>query len=101
MQGSVSTKGKKENMKKASVLIVCLALGLLMLGGCGDKIAGEVQKAVGQVKEEASKVASEKIESMSTAAIDKLKKMQGQTGKQKSEGEPVDDAGEKAEKTKK
>ena len=85
-------------MNKASVLTVCLALGLLMLGGCGEKIAGEVQKAVGQVKAEASKVANEEIESMSTAALDKLKKMQGQTGKQKSEDKPLNNAGEKAEK---
>ena len=85
-------------MNKASVLTVCLALGLLMLGGCGEKIAGEVQKAVGQVKAEASKVANEEIESMSTAALDKLKKMQGQTGKQKSEDKPVNNADEKAEK---
>ncbi len=85
-------------MKKASVLTVSLALGLLMLGGCGEKIAGEVQKAVGEVKAEASKVASEKIESMSTAALDKLKKMQGQNGKQKSEDKPVNNADEKAEK---
>ena len=69
-----------------------------MLGGCGEKIAGEVQKAVGQVKAEASKVANEEIESMSTAALDKLKKMQGQTGKQKSEDKPLNNAGEKAEK---
>ena len=85
-------------MNKASVLTVCLALGLLMLGGCGEKIAGEVQKAVGQVKAEASKVANEEIESMSTAALDKLKKMQGQNGKQKSEDKPVNNADEKAEK---
>jgi hypothetical protein len=69
-----------------------------MLGGCGEKVASEAQKAVDRVKVEASKMASEKIESLSTGAIEQLKKMQGQKGQEKSEGTPANKADEKLEK---
>jgi hypothetical protein len=77
---------------------VCLGLGLLLLGGCGEKVASEAQRAVDQVKAEASKMASEKMESLSTGAIEQLKKMQGQNGKEKSEDKSANQADEKIEK---
>ena len=83
---------------KTYALTVCLGLGLLMLGGCSEKVASELQMAVDQVKVEASKMASDKIESLSATAIEQLKRMQGQTGKQKSDDKPINNAGEKAEK---
>jgi hypothetical protein len=77
---------------------VCLGFGVLLLGGCGEKVASEAQKAIDQVKVEASKMASEKLESLSTGAIEQLKKMQGQTGKEKSENKSANKADEKLEK---
>lgn len=77
---------------------VCLGLGMFLLGGCGEKVASEAQKAIDQVKAEASKMASEQIESLSTGAIEKLKKLQEQTGKEKPDDKSANKGDEKAEK---
>lgn len=63
--------------------MVCLAGGLLV-AGCGDRFAGEVQKAVGQVQQEASKAAIKTIEGVSTDAVEQLRKMQGAPKKEES-----------------
>ncbi len=79
---------------KTHALTVCIGLGLLLLGGCGEKVASELQMAVDQVTVEASKMASDKIESLSATAVEQLKRMQVQTGKQKPDDKSINNAGE-------
>ena len=74
---------------KTHALTVCIGLGLLLLGGCGEKVASELQMAVDQVTVEASKMASDKIESLSATAVEQLKRMQVQTGKQKPDDKSI------------
>jgi hypothetical protein len=60
--------------------IVCLGLGLLA-SGCGEQLSGEAQKAVEQIKVEASKAAAKAIDDIKTDAVAKLKSVQGQPEK--------------------
>lgn len=56
--------------------LVCVGLGVL-LSGCGDQLTTEAQKAMEQVKVEASKAAVKTIDDLKTAAVTRLKKVQG------------------------
>ena len=69
--------------------IVCLGLALLV-SGCGDQIASEVQKATEQVKAEASKAAVTAINDIKTDAITRLKKVQDVT---EQKDKPQDESG--------
>jgi Tfp pilus assembly protein PilP len=53
-----------------------LGLGLL-ISGCGEQLSNEAQKAVEQVKGEASKAAVKAIDDMKTDALSRLKQVQG------------------------
>jgi hypothetical protein len=61
---------------KPFALLACLGLGLL-LSGCGEQIAGEAQKALEQIKVEASKAAVKTLDDLRTDAVTRLKKAQG------------------------
>lgn len=54
---------------------VCLGLGLLV-SGCGDQLTSEAQKAVEQIKVEASKAATKAIDDIKADAVTRLKKVQ-------------------------
>jgi hypothetical protein len=69
---------KEEIMKRFAV--VFSGLGLLLCG-CGDTLSSEAQKAVAQIKLEASKAAVKTIDEVSTQAVAKLKALQGQPEK--------------------
>jgi hypothetical protein len=74
---------------KAFVGVILLGTALL-LAACGEQLSGETQKAVEQIKGEASKMATKQIESFKTDTVDQLKKLQGGAEKEK--------AGEKSDK---
>lgn len=57
----------------------------LLLAGCGEQLSDQTQKAVDQIKGEASKLASKQIESFKTDAVGQLKKLQGVAEKEKSD----------------
>lgn len=56
--------------------LVCVGLGVL-LSGCGDQLTTEAQKAMEQVKVEASKAAVKTIDDLKIEAVTRLKKVQG------------------------
>jgi hypothetical protein len=58
------------------VAFACLGLGLLV-SGCGDQLTSEAQKALEQIKVEASKAAVKTIDDLKTDAVTRLKKVQG------------------------
>lgn len=62
------------------IALVCLALGLLV-SGCGEQLASEAQKAVEQIKVEASKAAAKTIGDIKTDAVTRLEKTLGVTEK--------------------
>jgi hypothetical protein len=56
--------------------VVCLGLGLLV-SGCGEQLTSEAQKAVEQLKVEASKAAFKTIDDIKTNVVTRLKMAQG------------------------
>ncbi len=56
--------------------LACVGLGVL-LSGCGDQLTTEAQKAMEQVKVEASKAAVKTIDDLKIEAVTRLKKVQG------------------------
>jgi hypothetical protein len=73
------------------IALVCLGLGLLV-SGCGEQLNSEAQKAIEQIKVEASKAATKAIDDIKADAVAKLKSVQG-------EPEKKDTPQEKAGKT--
>lgn len=63
-----------------NIVIACLGVGLLV-SGCGDQLTSEAQKAVEQIKLEASKAAAKTIDGFTIDTVAQLKKMQGVTEK--------------------
>lgn len=57
------------------IALACLGLGLL-ISGCGEQLASEAQKAVEQIKLEASKAAVKAIDDLKSDAVTRLKKVQ-------------------------
>jgi outer membrane lipoprotein-sorting protein len=53
-----------------------LVLGLLV-SGCGEQLTGEAQKAVEQIKAEASTAAAKAIDDIKIDAVTRLKNVQG------------------------
>ncbi len=49
----------------------------MLLSGCGDQLTTEAQKAMEQVKVEASKAAVKTIDDLKIEAVTRLKKVQG------------------------
>lgn len=79
--------------------IVCYAMVLTLLSGCGEQLASEVQKAADQIVAEASKTASKKLDEFKNLTLEQLKSMrEGSGGKavDKSETKPDDAANSKA-----
>jgi hypothetical protein len=66
-----------------AVSVVCLC-NVMMLAGCGEKIASETQKAVAQIKVEAEKLATQKMEAFRTEALGQLKKLGGEKPNEKA-----------------
>lgn len=60
--------------------LVCLGLGLLV-SGCGEQLGSEAQKAVEQLKVEASRAAAKTIDDIKNDAVTRLEKVQGVTEK--------------------
>jgi outer membrane lipoprotein-sorting protein len=73
------------------IALICLGLGLLV-SGCGEQLNSEAQKAIEQIKVEASKAATKAIDDIKADAVAKLKSVQG-------EPEKKDQPQEKAGKT--
>jgi hypothetical protein len=71
------TQHKAKIMKHFPIVCLCLTL---LVSGCGEQIASEVQRAAEQVKTEASKAAVTAINDIKTDAITRLKKVQEVTG---------------------
>ena len=69
---------------KTFVAIISLGAGLL-LAGCGEQLSDQTQKAVEQIKAEASKLASKQIETFKEDTVGQLKKLQGEPGKERSD----------------
>jgi hypothetical protein len=63
-----------EKIMKTAFGAVCLC-GVMLLAGCGKQMASETQKAVDQIKLEAEKLATQKIETLRTEALGQLKKL--------------------------
>jgi len=82
---------------KTFVGVVLLGTGLL-LSGCGEQLSGETQKAVEQIKGEASKLASKQIESFKTDTVGQLKKLQGGSDKEKSDEKQDKKSGDSTDK---
>ena len=62
------------------IALVCLSLGLLV-SGCGEQLTSEAQKAVEQIKVEASKAAAKTMDDIKTDAVTRLEKVLGVTVK--------------------
>jgi hypothetical protein len=58
------------------IAFACLGFGLLV-SGCGEQLTSEAQKAVEQIKVEASRVAVKTIDDIEAEAVTRLKKVQG------------------------
>jgi hypothetical protein len=58
------------------IAFVCLGLGMLV-SGCGEQQSGEAQKAVEQIKVEASKAATKAIDDIKADAESRLRKALG------------------------
>lgn len=71
--------------------VVCLC-GVVLLAACGEKMASETQKVVDQIKVEAEKLTTQKIETLRTEALGQIRKLSG--------GKPDDKADEKASEAK-
>ena len=69
--------------------IVCLGLALLV-SGCGEQLASEVQQAAEQIKGEASKAAVTALNDLKADAITRLKKVQDVT---EQKDKPQDESG--------
>lgn len=80
--------------------IVCYAMVLTMLSGCGEQLSGEAQRAADQIAAEASKTASKKLDEFKNLTLEQLKSMRSEEsgGKavDKSETKPDDAANPKA-----
>jgi hypothetical protein len=62
------------------IALVCLSLGLLV-SGCGEQLTNEAQKAVEQIKVEASKAAAKTMDDIKTDVVTRLGKVLGVTVK--------------------
>jgi outer membrane lipoprotein-sorting protein len=62
------------------IALVCLGLGLFV-SGCGEQLNSEAQKAIEQVKAEASKAATKAIDDIKADAVAKIKSVQGEPEK--------------------
>jgi hypothetical protein len=62
------------------IALICLGLGLLV-SGCGEQLNSEAQKAIEQIKVEASKAATKAIDDIKSDAVAKLKGVQGEPDK--------------------
>jgi outer membrane murein-binding lipoprotein Lpp len=82
---------------KTFVGVILLGSGLL-LAGCGEQLSGQTQKAVEQIKGEASKLASKQIETFKTDTVEQLKKLQGASEKEKSAEKPDKKPSDSADK---
>jgi hypothetical protein len=58
--------------------LVCLGLGLLV-SGCGEQLGSEAQKAVEQLKVEASRAAAKTVDDIKADAVKRLEKVLGVT----------------------
>ncbi|MDO9196945.1 hypothetical protein [Rhodoferax sp.] len=76
-----------------NIVIACLGVGLLV-SGCGDQLTSEAQKAVEQIKLEASKAAAKTIDGFTIDTVAQLKKMQGVTEKKGKSEEKANKNGE-------
>lgn len=76
-----------------NIVIACLGVGLLV-SGCGDQLTSEAQKAVEQIKLEASKAAAKTIDGFTIDTVAQLKKMQGVTEKKGKSEEKSNKNGE-------
>jgi len=80
--------------------IVCSATVLMLLSGCGEQLAGEVQKAADQIAVEAAKTASKKLDEFKNSTLEQLKLMREEGGNNKaddkSETKPDEAANTKA-----
>jgi hypothetical protein len=87
-----------EKIMKTAFGVVCLC-GAILLAGCGEKMASETQKAVDQIKVEAEKLATQKIETLRTEALGQLKKLGGEKPDEEgSEAKPDEKSVEKPAK---
>jgi hypothetical protein len=79
---------------------VCVVLlgSVLLLAACGEQLSVETQKAVEQIKGEASKLASKQIEAFKTDTVGQLKKLQGVAQKEKSDENPAKKSNDSTEK---
>jgi hypothetical protein len=77
---------EREKIMKEKLVTVCVAIGALLLGGCGEQLAVAAQKAADQMKAEVTKIATTKIDALKGETLVQLKKM-GDV----SEKEKVDD----------
>ena len=66
-----------------TIVGVILIGAALLLAGCGEQLSDQTQKAVEQIKVEASKLASKQIETYKTDTVAQLKKLQGATENEK------------------
>jgi len=76
-----------------NIVIACLGVGLLV-SGCGDQLTSEAQKAVEQIKLEASKAAAKTIDGFTIDTVAHLKKMHGVTEKKGKSEEKSNKNGE-------
>jgi len=70
----------------------------LLLAGCSEQLSGETQKAVEEIKGEASKLATKQIESFKTDTVGQLKKLQGGSDKEKSDEKQDKKSGDSTDK---
>jgi outer membrane murein-binding lipoprotein Lpp len=68
---------------KEKLVVVIVVTGALLLGGCGEQLAVEAQKAVDQMRAEATKIATTKIDALKGETLVQLKKIRDVGEKEK------------------
>jgi hypothetical protein len=80
-----------EKIMKTAYGAVCLC-GVMLLAACGEQMSSETQKAVDQIKLEAEKLATQKLETLRTEALGQLKKLGGEKPDEKGSKAKPDEA---------
>jgi hypothetical protein len=72
---------------KEKLVMVCVAAGALLLGGCGEQLAVAAQKATDQMKAEVTKIATTQMDALKGETLVQLNKIRDVSEKEKVDDE--------------